>query len=106
LPRWISIRPSTPWIRFLTGGYRFLGSNATYQLKDGAYATAGVTYIATMKASFGAAYDWRQRLVNGSDDSSDVMGCLCRTTPPIAGTWSAMSSGLTMGSRTMVLVDY
>lgn len=54
-------------------GYRFLGSNSTFQLKDGAYATAGAAYRASTKTVVGAAYDWRSRIAAGSPDGTDAI---------------------------------
>ncbi|HWA11425.1 MAG TPA: transporter [Opitutaceae bacterium] len=53
-------------------GYRFLGDSATYRVKDGLYASAGLIVRAVAGTAFGASYDWRSRLVDGGDDSTDV----------------------------------
>jgi len=58
---------------FVTLGYRFLGSNATFPLKDGAYASAGSSYHVSTGTAIGAGFDWRERLVRGVDDATDIM---------------------------------
>jgi hypothetical protein len=58
---------------FATIGYRFLGSDARYPLKDGAYASLGTSYHVSPTTAIGAAFDWRERLVRGVDDATDVM---------------------------------
>ncbi len=58
---------------FATIGYRFLGRNATFELKDGAYVTAGAAFRVSSKTVVGAAYDWRSRIVNGAQNGSDAL---------------------------------
>jgi hypothetical protein len=55
-------------------GYRMLGSNPTYPLKDGFYATAGAAYRLNDKTVVGAAYDWRSRIVSGAQNGTDAIG--------------------------------
>lgn len=60
-------------------GYRFLGSNATFPLKDGAYATAGAAFRASPKTVVGAAYDWRSRVIEGAPNGTDAIAFVSTT---------------------------
>jgi len=60
-------------IPFVTMGYRFLGSNATYPLKDGYYFSAGSSFRVSPTVVVGAAYDWRSRIVAGAANGSDAL---------------------------------
>jgi hypothetical protein len=54
-------------------GYRVLGRNATFPLKDGFYATAGAAFRLTDKTVVGAAYDWRSRIIDGAENGTDAL---------------------------------
>ncbi len=71
---------------FATIGYRFLGSDAKYPLKDGVYASLGTSYHVTTTTAVGAAFDWRERLVRGVDDATDDHGVLFPTIRMSGGT--------------------
>lgn len=58
---------------FLSAGYRFMGSNTAYPLKDGLYATLGTSYRLTDTVIVGAAYDWREKIIAGAPDGSDAI---------------------------------
>jgi hypothetical protein len=58
-------------IPFVSLGYRFLGSNATYPLKDGFYFSAGTSFRLSPATVVGAAYDWRSKIIAGAQDASD-----------------------------------
>lgn len=58
---------------FATIGYRFLGTNSTYQLKDGLFATLGVAAPVGKVVTAGVAVSWREQIVDGGDDSVDAM---------------------------------
>lgn len=60
----------TPFANF---GYRVLGSNATFPLKDGFYATAGAAFRVSPKTVVGAAYDWRSRIIAGAENGTDAI---------------------------------
>ena len=54
-------------------GYRMLGSNATFPLKDGFYASAGAAFRVSSKTVVGAAYDWRSRIIDGAVNGTDAI---------------------------------
>jgi hypothetical protein len=54
-------------------GYRMLGSNTTFPLKDGLYASAGAAFRLTAKTVAGAAYDWRSRIIDGAENGTDAI---------------------------------
>jgi len=58
---------------FGTVGYRVLGTNATFQLKDGMYASAGAAFRVSPKTVVGAAYDWRSRIIEGAQNGTDAI---------------------------------
>ena len=58
---------------FGTVGYRVLGTNATFQLKDGMYASAGAAFRVSTKTVVGAAYDWRSRIIEGAQNGTDAI---------------------------------
>ncbi len=59
---------------FVTAGYRVLGDNALYQLRDGAYAGAGAWFRTSDTTVLGASYDWRERLTPANEQASEVSG--------------------------------
>jgi hypothetical protein len=54
-------------------GYRMLGTNAAFPLKDGLYASAGAAFKLSTKVVAGAAYDWRSRIIAGAPDGTDAI---------------------------------
>jgi len=60
-------------IPFVSLGYRFLGSNATFPLKDGPYFSAGTSFRLSPTSVVGAAYDWRSRIIDGAKNASDAI---------------------------------
>lgn len=59
---------------FANVGYRFLGTNPAYALKDGFYATAGAAFRVSDTTIVGAAYDWRSRIIAGAQHGTDALG--------------------------------
>jgi hypothetical protein len=57
---------------FGTVGYRILGDNATYQLRDGLYVAGGAHFRASPATVVTASLGWGQRLVAGGDHTSDA----------------------------------
>lgn len=76
---------------FATLGYRFLGSNSTYPLKDGFYASLGAATPVTEATTVGAAVSWREKIVDGGDDSVDAM-LFAQTT--LTDHWRVLAYGL------------
>jgi hypothetical protein len=64
---------------FANIGYRILGSNAAFPLKDGLYATAGAAYRLSDKTVVGAAYDWRSRIIEGAQNGTDALAFVSTT---------------------------
>jgi len=64
---------------FANVGYRFLGSNASFQLEDGFYATAGAAFRVNDTTIVGAAYDWRYRIIDGAENGTDALGFISYT---------------------------
>lgn len=58
---------------FLHVGYRVLGDNALYQLRDGANFGGGAHYRASDRTVLTAAFDWRSRLGRGLANSSEIL---------------------------------
>lgn len=57
---------------YLTLGYRWLGANALYPLRDGAYASAGFVRQLSGPTQAGLAVDWRARVVSGGDAACEL----------------------------------
>lgn len=57
---------------FITAGYRWLGRNTLYPLEDGFFFSGGVAVLVAPGTSVGAAYEWREAIVNGGDDASEI----------------------------------
>lgn len=76
---------------FVTAGYRWLGRNTLFQLKDGVYASGGMAVQVADGTSVGAAYEWREKIVSGGDDASEISVFLFRK---IDERWSANLSAL------------
>jgi hypothetical protein len=64
---------------FANVGYRFLGSNTSFQLEDGFYATAGAAFRVNDTTIVGAAYDWRYRIIDGAENGTDALGFVSYT---------------------------
>ena len=58
---------------YVTVGYRVLGDNATYQLHDGLYASAGAHFRASTATIVTTSVDWGQRMLTGGSNTSDAM---------------------------------
>lgn len=58
---------------FASVGYRVLGDNATYQLRDGVYASGGAHFRAGESTIITTAYNWGQRMLAGGSNTSDAM---------------------------------
>jgi hypothetical protein len=58
---------------FVTVGYRALGDNATYDLRDGAYATGGAHFRLSVSTVVSALLTWRRPIVAGGDDAREGM---------------------------------
>jgi hypothetical protein len=58
---------------FASLGYSMLGSNATYALEDGPYATAGARFRTSDRTVLAAALNWRDRLVAGGPYGTEAM---------------------------------
>jgi hypothetical protein len=76
---------------FASLGYRFLGSNATYPLKDGLYASGGVSYRTNSTTVIGGALDWRSKIIAGAPDATDALVFL--STNP-SDRWNLLGYGL------------
>jgi hypothetical protein len=57
---------------FATLGYRLLGDPEGFRLKDGFFASAGVSYGWSELTHVGAIMDWRQRTVSGGDAALEL----------------------------------
>lgn len=60
-------------VPFGTLGYRFLGSNQTYRLKDGVFASGGIASPITTATTVGASLNWRERIIAGGDHATELM---------------------------------
>lgn len=76
---------------FATLGYRFLGSNSTYPLDDGLFASVGASTSLTEATTVGAAFNWREKIVSGGEDSIDTM-VFAQTT--LTEHWRVLAYGL------------
>jgi hypothetical protein len=54
-------------------GYRILGRNSLFPLKDGFYASAGSAFRVSDTTVVGAAYDWRSRIISGAQNGTDAI---------------------------------
>jgi hypothetical protein len=58
-------------VPFGTLGYRVLGDPAAFELEDGLYASAGVSYRWSEPTRIGGVFDWRQRTIEGGDAAAE-----------------------------------
>lgn len=58
---------------FVTAGYRALGDNTVYQLRDGAYATGGAHFRLSASTVVSALLTWRRPIIAGGDDAREAM---------------------------------
>jgi len=58
---------------YATLGYQFLGSNASYPMKNGAYVTAGFAGQVSPDLTMGLAGNWRQPIVVGGKAGVEAM---------------------------------
>ncbi|HKB56412.1 MAG TPA: hypothetical protein VKC51_02385 [Lacunisphaera sp.] len=63
---------------FATAGYRVLGDTATYQLRNGVYASGGAHFRVSPTSIVTALLNWRQPIVQGSDSSFDATAMFTR----------------------------
>ena len=76
---------------FLTAGYRVLGDNASYHLRNGAYVSGGAHFRVSAASVITAMLNWRQPIVAGGDDSVDA---LLMITHNLNTRWRFMAYGL------------
>lgn len=76
---------------FATAGYRVLGDNTTYQLRNGAYISGGAHFRVSAASVITAMLNWRQPIVAGGDDSVDA---LLMITHNLNTRWRFMAYGL------------
>lgn len=57
---------------FTAAGYRWLGNNPRYRLRDGMYGSVGSLYRLTTSVTVGASLDWRQRILAGGDHAAEA----------------------------------
>ncbi len=68
------------FVPFVSGGYRFIGENEPdFRLRDGAIASAGLSWIPVEKWSVGMSYDWRQAISKRSVPGSTASDALVRS---------------------------
>lgn len=58
---------------YATLGYQFLGSSASYPMKNGAYVTAGFAGQVSPSVTMGVAGNWRQPIVAGGKAGVEAM---------------------------------
>lgn len=58
---------------FVTVGYRVLGYNSTYGLRDGAYATGGAHFRLSTATVVSALVAWRRPIIAGGEDAREGM---------------------------------
>ncbi len=76
---------------FAIAGYRVLGDNATYQLRNGAYVSGGAHFRLSAASVITTMLNWRQRIAAGGDNSMDAMLMI---THDIGARWRFMAYGL------------
>ncbi|HWA27588.1 MAG TPA: hypothetical protein VG734_18170 [Lacunisphaera sp.] len=77
---------------FASGGYRFLGANATYALRDGAYASAGAHFRASPATVLTASYGWGERLLATGSHTEDAT---VMVTHDVSQRWRVMGYAMT-----------
>ena len=90
-------------VPFFSAGYRFLGRNNLYPLRDGIYLSGGVIRRLSGPTQIGLAVDWRQRVVDGGEPGCEVTGFV---THQLDQRWSLQGyalAGLTDASPDMGL---
>jgi len=85
-------RPTGAFTPFLRVGYRVLGDNALYRLRDGANLGGGAHYRASDRTVFTAAFDWRSRLGAREDHSAEALAAL---THDLSRQWQLLGYVLT-----------
>jgi len=76
---------------FAIAGYRVLGDNATYLLRNGAYVSGGAHLRLSAASVVTTMLNWRQPIVAGGDDSVDA---LIMITHDLTARWRFMAYGL------------
>ncbi len=59
---------------FVTGGYRFLGSSDIFELQSGGFASVGLSFDLSKKASAGLIYDYREASSLTAQAPSELTG--------------------------------
>lgn len=77
---------------FASAGYRFMGDNATYQLRDGVYASAGAHLRTGPATVLTASYNWGQRLLAGGSNTTDATVMVTHDAGP---RWRVMGYAMT-----------
>lgn len=68
------------FVPVVSGGYRFIGKNRPeFVLRDGATASAGLSWIPTERWNLGISYDWRQAISKRIVPGSSAGGALVRS---------------------------
>lgn len=76
---------------FASVGYRILGDNARYQLRDGSYVSGGA-FVRTSDATvFGVSLDWRERLDPAAEHATELTGIIVHDLGP---RWQVLAYGL------------
>jgi hypothetical protein len=76
---------------FALAGYRVLGDNAAYQLRNGAYVSGGAHFRVSAASVITAMLNWRQPIVAGGDESVDA---LLMVTHDLNARWRFTAYGL------------
>lgn len=76
---------------FVSVGWRALGDNARYQLRDGVYAGGGTHYRASERTVLTASLDWSERIVAGGDPATSVLAAV---THDLNADWRVMGYAL------------
>lgn len=76
---------------FASGGYRILGDNARYQLRDGVYASGGAYFRTSDATVVGASLDWRERLEPGAEHATEMTAFVSRD---LGDRWQLVAYGL------------
>lgn len=58
---------------FVTVGYRVLGDNAAYDLRDGFYASGGAHFLLSTATVVSVLVNWRRPILAGGDDAREAM---------------------------------
>ena len=81
-----------------SAGYQWLGSSATYRLKDGAVAMAGFNYKAARTTDLGATFNYGQSVMSGVNAQTTVVPYLAWRPASHWGLTAYTLAGLTKAS--------